>query len=358
MVLTKLDIHHVRNIQHATIEPHAGLNFFYGANGSGKTALLEAIFILGRAKSFRNKSIKKVIQLNTDEIIIFGLTETRNLISSKIGIQLSPSKVEIRINSERNLSRSELAYELPLQIIHPKSYNLMDDGSRNRREFIDWGAFNLYEEFLPTWRKYNKILKQRNAMLKQKQISQLQVWNQEFAQYGTIVHKLRTQYVELLAPVFYSVVNNFMQFDDVQINLSAGWPGELSLAQTLNANLDKDLHYGYTHAGPHRADFKLIINSQQAKDFVSRGQMKLLILALKLAQVKLLFNQLNITTCILVDDISAELDKDNRNRLLHYLYELGSQVFITATHEEEFGDFYKFKNYKMFHVEHGNVIPT
>ncbi|MGZ5045593.1 MAG: DNA replication/repair protein RecF, partial [Methylobacter sp.] len=119
--------------------------------------------------------------------------------------------------------------------------------------------------------------------------------------------------------------------------------------------LEKDLRYGYTHSGPHRGDFHLLVNNRLAKDFVSRGQLKLLVMSLKLAQVQLLANEQSKMGCFLIDDFAAELDVTNRAKLLHYLAKMECQVFITATEISDFGDLSQIQNYKMFHVEHGTI---
>ncbi len=125
--------------------------------------------------------------------------------------------------------------------------------------------------------------------------------------------------------------------------------------EILQSSLEKDLRYGFTSNGPHRADFKLLINGRLAKDYASRGQLKLLVLALKLAQVKMLDATRHKTTCVLIDDFTAELDSTNKSILLEYLSMLGIQVFMTATEMADFGELSKIKAFKMFHVEQGNV---
>ncbi|WP_338040281.1 AAA family ATPase [Methylocucumis oryzae] len=168
MSLIKLDIHHVRNIQHITLTPCPGINIILGENASGKSSLLEAIFILGRAKSFRTPSIKSVIQQQHSQLIVTGQTQQPDGRIQHIGIQLDGKAIEIRINQQSGQTRSDLAYALPLQFIQPKSYELLDGSAKFRREFLDWGVFNDTPRFLPAWRNYKKALMQRNFLLKTK----------------------------------------------------------------------------------------------------------------------------------------------------------------------------------------------
>ena len=355
MTLLKLDIYAVRNILKETIIPDAAINFIYGENASGKSAIIEAIFILGRAKSFRSATIKSVINFAENQLIVSAQTQQANGGTLHLGIQLDSKSFCCRINQQTTQKRSDLAYALPLQIIHPKSYELLDAGPQLRREFLDWGVFNDDEKFLPAWRNFKIALSQRNALLKAKRPEHINVWDKELVYYGTIVNSYRQLYLQKFKPVFADIINQFLDIDNVEIKLISGWDTAMDFQQVLIENLDKDLRYGFTHNGPHRADFQLLVSNRLAKDFVSRGQLKLLVMSLKLAQVKLLANEQSNMGCFLFDDFAAELDVINRAKLLQYLTEMKCQVFITATELSDFGDLTQIKNYKMFHVEHGNI---
>jgi len=355
MSLTKLDIYAVRNIQQASIVPNPSINFIYGENASGKSALIEAIFILGRAKSFRSTAIKSVINFARQNLIVTAQTLQVNGNTSQLGLQLDGKSFCCRIDHQSNQKRSELAYALPLQLIHPKSYELLDAGAQIRREFLDWGVFNDDANFLSAWRNFKKALSQRNSLLKTRGLEQINVWDKELVYYGTIVDSYRQHYLQKFKPVFIGIVSKFLAIDDIDLSLFSGWDSAREFQQVLNNDLDKDLRYGFTHSGPHRADIYLLFNNRLARDFVSRGQLKLLVMSLKLAQVQLLANEHSNMGCILIDDFAAELDVTNRAKLLDYLSAMGCQAFITATEIADFGDLSYIKNYKMFHVEHGNI---
>jgi len=355
MTLLKLDIYAVRNIQKESIIPTPAINFIYGENASGKSAVIEAIFILGRAKSFRSATIKPVINFAENHLIVSAQTAQKNGGTLHLGIQLDSKSFSCRINQQTTQKRSDLAYALPLQIIHPKSYELLDAGPQLRREFLDWGVFNDDGNFLPAWRNYKKALSQRNSLLKAKRPQHIKVWDKELVNYGTIVNNYRQFYLQKFKPVFIDIIDQFLEINDIDIKLLSGWDTSIELQQILTEDLDKDLRYGFTHSGPHRGDFQLLVNNRLARDFVSRGQLKLLVMSLKLAQVQLLANEHGNMGCFLIDDFAAELDAINRAKLLHFLSEMECQVFITATEISEFGDLSRIKNYKMFHVEHGNI---
>lgn len=358
MSLQKLDIYGVRNIQHASLQPSPGLNFIFGRNGSGKSSILEAIFILGRAASFRSSQIKNVINHNAAELIVSGQALQANGFYAGLGVQLNNKGCEIHINQAQKQKRSALAYSLPIQLIHPTSYLLVDGGSANRREFMDWGVFNHEMHFLPLWRRFKKSLLQRNALLKSKSLQQISVWDREFVEYAEIVAKFRFDYMQILQPFFLEICNQFLDIENVQLSVCSGWDIDKDLQVILNDNIHKDYRYGFTQFGPHRGDFHLLINGKLAKDVVSRGQLKLLVLALKLAQVHLLHQKFSKIGCILIDDLAAELDFDNRFKLIHYLVSMGFQAFITATDPFFAGNLTNLQDFKAFHLEHGNVIQT
>lgn len=355
MTLLRLDIYHVRNILRQSITPSPAINFIVGENAGGKSSLIEAIFILGRAKSFRSAAIKTVINMDKEHLIVSAQTAQTDGRHVHLGIQLDGKNVEIRVNQQASQKRSDLAYALPLQLIHPKSYELLDAGPQIRREFLDWGVFNDDESFLPAWRKFKKALTQRNSLLKTRNLQPINVWDKELAYYGTIVNSCRQQYLNKLRPVFLQITSTFLDIQAIDITLLSGWDTAKELQQVLAEDREKDLRYGYTHSGPHRGDFQLLIKNRLAKDFVSRGQLKLLVLSLKLAQVQLLANEQRHIGCILIDDFAAELDIGNRAKLLNYLSALDCQVFITATEPADFGDLRHITNFRMFHVEHGNI---
>ena len=355
MSLQKLDIYHVRNLEQAFLFPSPKINLIYGSNASGKSSLLEAIHLLGRANSFRSTTVKNVIHFAHKDLIVSGKVHFTNGHVSTLGIQHDGKQLQIRIDEETRHSRSELAYALPLQLIHPKSYQLLDAGPQLRREFMDWGVFNQHTDFLNHWRQFKKALSQRNALLKIRRVKELNVWNHELQQYGTIVANYRKQYLSELMPFFLSIVSQFLDLENLELKLIQGWDDESLLLAKLEADQEKDLRYGFTHSGPHRADFQLLTQARKAKDFVSRGQLKLLVLSLKLAQVEHLIQNGFQSGCVLIDDAVAELDLSSRSKLLEFLAAMDVQVFMTATEKNEFGDLDKIGDYKMFHVKHGVV---
>ena len=354
MTLLKLDVFSLRNIHTASIIPSPGINLIIGANASGKSALLEAMFILGRARSFRCNQIKQAISFDQLQMIIAARHRQPSGSETSLGIQIDAKQYEIRIDQESR-QKADLAYSFPVQLIQPKSYQLLDAGPQNRREFLDWGIFNHKRHFLPVWRKFSKALQQRNALLKTRQVKQLVAWDKELLEYGLLVNNFRQDYIQLLMPEFLQMARYFLDTTQIDMRFNCGWDDKQSLEQVLKSDLERDLRHGYTHSGPHRADFLTYHNNRLAKDYLSRGQQKLLVLAFLLSQVSLLNKESQNKCCILIDDLAAELDAANRSKLLKYLAGTGCQVFMTSTELENFGDLNFIDNYKVFHVEHGCI---
>ena len=354
MPLIKLDIHALRNINALSFAPAKGLNFLVGANASGKSSILEALFILSRSRSFRTHHIKQAIQFDQPQLVISAINQHLSGSLSTLGISADHKEILIRIDQETK-RRADLAYCLPVQLIQPKSYQLLDAGPQFRREFMDWGVFNQQALFLSNWRCFSKALQQRNALLKTKNSQALSAWDKEFVVYGQVVNQYRLQYMQALQPVFLKLARHFLACEAVELVFYPGWDDQFTLENILTIDRARDLKYGFTHNGPHRSDFTSYVNGRPAKDYLSRGQQKLLMLSLLLAQASLMNEHNPNQSLILIDDLSAELDLENKAKLLKYLDELGCQVFITATGLEDFGDLSLISQYQVFHVKQGSL---
>jgi DNA replication and repair protein RecF len=353
MPLVKLDVSNVRNIETANLEPSPHLNFILGPNGSGKTSLLEAIYILGRARSFRSTLAGQVIRFQQDELLVTGkLGQGSHVVSACV--RLGRRQRDILLAGTKVQTSAELIRAFPVLLIEPPSSGLLDGAPKPRRQFLDWGAFHLDSRFLEHWRSYARALEQRNALLRSGDCRSIEIWNQELSRYGTIVASARNAYAERLLPYFQAASQHFLGDRIFELRTAAGWNTDKPLADILQQDLALDLRDGYTHAGPHKGDFSIIADGRAAKHYLSRGQMKLLVFALLLAQAHLLEETLGNQGCVLIDDLASELDKDNRGKLLAFLQARQAQFFITAT-DARFVEPVE-QDAAMFHVEHGRVV--
>ena len=363
MSLKRLSVTGVRNLQPVTLHPSPRINLIYGTNGSGKTSLLEAIHLLGLARSFRSSRLEPVIQYGGDACTVFAEITQPNGLTSSIGITRSKqADYQIRIDGQTVRSIAQLAEALPLQLINPDSFRLLEGAPKQRRQYLDWGVFHVEHQFLVMWQRLQKSLKQRNSLLRRGRIqrSMLAPWEAELVSAAEQIDGFRQAYLQRLKPVFEEVLARLVPLDELSISYYRGWDKEKTLAQVLDEQFERDTHLGYTQAGPQRADLRMRCRSLNAVDILSRGQQKLVVCALKIAQGYLLKEYGVHQECIfLVDDLPSELDEQHRKALCALLEELECQVFISCVDIEHLRDCWKNDTpLSMFHVEHGHIVQT
>ncbi|PJE79690.1 DNA replication and repair protein RecF [invertebrate metagenome] len=355
MSIQTLDITNIRNIAFASLKPSSDINVLYGANGSGKTSVLEAIYMVGLARSFRSSRIRPVIRSGQNRCVVFAQA------GKAIGVErnLGNDGFLIKVAGERVMSLAELAQLLPVQVINSDTFSLLEGTPSARRHFLDWGVFHMKQSvFFPAWKRLQKSLKQRNSLLRHGRLSSLELasWNHAFIRSAEVIDELRQTYIEQLTPVFLRLLNELSEFDDISINYYRGWDNSVSLEEVLQAGLERDQISGYTHAGPQRADIKIRLGKISAIDRLSRGQIKLVVCALKLAQATL-YSSLQDKNCLLlIDDLPSELDSVHRKTLCQLLQKLACQVFITCVDKETLADCWlPGSDIRVFHVEQGQV---
>lgn len=363
MPLKRLAVTGVRNLHPVTLHPSPRINLIYGANGSGKSSLLEAIHILGLARSFRSTRLHPVIQHGLDACTVFAEVALRDGVTSSMGITRSKqADYQIRIDGETVRSIAQLAETLPLQLINPDSFRLLEGAPKQRRQYLDWGVFHVEHQFLPVWQRLQKSLKQRNSLLRRGRIqrSMLVPWESELIAAGERIDVFRQSYLQRLKPVFEDILSRLVPLDDLTLSYYRGWDKEKGLAQVLDDQFDRDSQLGYTQSGPQRADLRLRIKGMNAVDILSRGQQKLVVCALKIAQGYLLKEHGAQQDCIfLVDDLPSELDEHHRKALCALLEDLQCQVFVSCVEAEQMRDCWKNDTpVTMFHVEHGHIVRT
>lgn len=352
MYLTQLDVHQVRNLHEVRIKPSKRCNYIFGANASGKTSVLEAIYLLSIARSFRTTHIKHVISHNKQFLRVFARIENTNHESTPIGLERSAKKTRIRINESDVKQVSELSSLLPVQIINPDVHKLLEQGPKYRRQFIDWGVFHVEHGFLQAWQQYYRVLKQRNAALRRKQDKKaITLWDNQLIQHAKTITLSRENYLSGFLPIFNRYVQKLMGLE-VNIVYQRGWNTEFSFTETLEKSFDKDSFKGFTSFGPHRADLEISHKNILVQNSFSRGQQKLLVCAMRLAQISHLKLETDQESILLVDDLAAELDIEHRQNLIELLIDTQAQLFVTATEQNSFTLPPEIES-KVFHVEHG-----
>ena len=361
MLLTSLALTTFRNFNSASLTPSPSLSIIVGKNGSGKSSLLESIHYLGFGRSFRTNKHQSVIQRESNAFTIFAQCENEEGDVSKIGLTRSLSEqFQCSINGEHSNRLSDLVSLLPVQLFTPQSTDLVIGSPSERRRFCDWGLFHVEQSYAGLMKQYAKVLKNRNALLKvgvtqSNDKEQIAYWDQQLCILGERIDLLRKSYVERLIPLFNRTCEQFLPEFSVEISYYKGWEKDRSLNESLLNKMAYDLKIGHTSVGPHKADLRFKVNSVQAQELLSRGQLRMAVAALQLSQTKLFTQETQRRGIFLLDDIGAELDADKRERFIDGLIETGTQVFVTAIEQEQLEIVNKYKDKKMFHVEHGNV---
>lgn len=367
MYLSRLEVTQVRNLLSLQIDPHPSLNFIVGDNGSGKTSLLESVSLLSRGRSFRTPHIKKVINQDKKELTVFGEVNHSDASPNRIGIRRSAAGETLaKINGERCDRLSDLALMLPAVEIEATSFELIDGGPSVRRELLDWGLFHVEHSFLEVWKRYRTALEQRNALLREGDTANLRYslshWNTQLAEYGHGLDDLRQQYAEKFSAALQEFTSQYLGIGHISANYQSGWNQQQyeSLLSCLEANRTNEIEKGRSLYGPHRADLDIRWQGQPARDICSRGQKKLVLYAVRLAQIMLYQREKQATPILLLDDLPAELDKQNIEKVSRFLCDYPCQSFITAIAKDihDSGLLTTFGTHRMFHVEHGQLIHT
>jgi DNA replication and repair protein RecF len=324
-----------------------------GENASGKTSLLEAIFFLGRGRSFRTNRSDTLIREGKGQFTVTGRIHVAGHLQP-IGMRVSKGGIEARFGGRAVSGLAELATLLPVQAIDPEVHRLVDGGPQERRRYLDWGVFHVEPRFVDHWRRYQRALRQRNAALRAGQAPPLvQAWDRELIEAGEIVAEHRERYVAGLRNAVEAAGRRLLGLE-IDLGLVRGWSSERSLQEALALSLTRDRERGLTHAGPHRADIVVRAEGHPARDRVSRGQQKLVAAAMLLGQLQCDAAQGSGVATLLVDDPAAELDPQSLERLLSEVLALPSQLFITALEPANLA-LQQLPEGRRFHVEHGSV---
>ena len=366
MDLSQLQINNVRNLRQVKLQGLHRINVFFGPNGAGKTSILEAIHLLGMARSFRGASVKPLISHDCPDCTVFGSITARSssgpTSTLTLGVQRSVSgEVQIKVAGKAVRTAAQLVEHLPLQTINADSFELLTGSPQARRQYLDWGVFHVEHRFFNQWQRFQRCIKQRNNLLRRGKISdtELAVWTRDLAASGSTISEYRRAYFNELKPQFLAIMTTLApELTGLDLRFRRGWDKSLNYGQALDVSHDVDKDRGYTHVGPQRADIKVTIDGRPAAEVLSRGQQKLVVCALKLAQGQLMSAMGRGECTYLVDDLRSELDEPHSKLICELLSTMQVQVFVTSIEREDVcavwpeGD-----NLKVFHVEHGQVEP-
>ncbi|HAB59874.1 MAG TPA: DNA replication/repair protein RecF [Lachnospiraceae bacterium] len=357
MFVKSLELSNFRNYNTLSMNFKNGTNILYGDNAQGKTNILEAVYLAGTTKSHKGSKDKDIIQLNQEESHIRMFIE-KNLIVHRIDMHLKKNKPKgVAIDGIPIRKSSELFGLINLVFFSPEDLSIIKNGPSDRRRFIDFELCQLDKLYLSDLTNYNKIINQRNNLLKQigfkpELMETLSVWDIQLCEFGRRIIKRRTQFILELNEIVYGIHKRLSGGkEELVIKYE---PNVLSedMEAKVEKQREKDVFYKQTSIGPHRDDICFTIKDIDIRKFGSQGQQRTSALSLKLAEIELVRQTIKDEPILLLDDVLSELDRNRQNYLLNSIE--GIQTMITCTGLEEFVA-NRFHIDKLYRVVEGSV---
>lgn len=355
MSLGRLDISNIRNIRSASLELDPTVNIFLGPNGSGKTSLLEAVYFLGSARTFRSVSVEPLISRGEPSCTVHGIVRDS---AREVNLGVTRERAggrEIKRNGANVSKSSELARHLPTLVLGPNTVELLTGSPADRRKFLNWGVFHVEHSFAELWEHANRSLRQRNELLRRPGANarELAAWDAQLGQFGMRIDAQRRRWVEAFQVQFAATCDALTRLQDVTCTYQRGWDPKEELGELLNRQVQADLDRGYTQSGFHRAELQVRVGKSAATQVCSRGELKVLAWAMVLSQGRV-FSELTGTDLVyLVDDLASELDDSHRSRVCESLASSHGQVLATGIEANQLKGYWPVQP-KVFHVEHGS----
>lgn len=354
MRLVSLNVDDLRVLTRVSLQCDSALTYLYGENGAGKTSVLEAMHVLATGQSFRSTAVRHLIRRDQPLLRVTGELRDGTGAVHRLGIEKHRSGVtRVRIDGEEVKRVADLALQMPLRAVAPDSHALVSGGPALRRRFIDWGVFHVEQRERFPWRRYTRLLDQRNALLKSApDPALLNALDEQLAGYGDAIAACRSRYVARIGALLPGYLAQCGTRVEVTAEHAKGWRGEGPLADALRQYRADCVRYKVTSVGPHRADLRLLVDGKPAREVLSRGQQKALLYALTLAQADDFHHHGNRRMILLCDDLASELDGARFDAVLDRLTALGHQLFVTGVNREKsLAD----QQARVFHVKQGEV---
>lgn len=357
MIIKSLKLKDYRNYELLNMEFDPNTNILYGDNAQGKTNILEALYLSGTTKSHRGTKDRDMIRFGEDESHLETVVEKHGM-EFQIDMHLKKNRPKgVAVNKIPIRKASELFGIIHFVFFSPEDLNIIKEGPAGRRRFVDLELSQLDKVYLSNLLNYNRIVNQRNALLKELSyqehlIDTLDIWDMQLAEYGTKVIEGRKRFIEQVNEII-SGIHEKLTGGRERITLSyESSIGEISLEEAIRKNRNRDIKLRSTSVGPHRDDICFRIGEIDIRKFGSQGQQRTAALSLKLSEIELVKMIIKDTPILLLDDVLSELDKHRQNYLLDSIHDI--QTVITCTGLDEFVN-HRFSINKVFHVEHGTV---
>lgn len=347
MIIEKLTLRNFRNYEETVLTPHEGVNLFFGANGSGKTNLLEAIHYCALGKSHRITGDQSAVRIG-ESFAVCGVDVRSGGVKREISVRLVPNEAakKVILLDQKQIKRfSDMMGCLQCVIFSPEDLGLIREGPSVRRRYLDMMISQVNRGYFIALQQYRSGLEQRNALLKNMRgnprpnFGLLEVFEQAMAGPAEVIVQERIRVVELLSRLAAETYRRISGREEEEFQ--AGYHSAFresgnvqeDFVRVMKENREEDLRLGITSAGPHRDDLNLSLNRKNMKVYASQGQIRTAALSLKLAQMKALRQMSGEPPVLLLDDVMSELDKDRRMRLVSEISDY--QTFITCTDETD-----------------------
>ncbi|WP_369161225.1 DNA replication/repair protein RecF [Candidatus Thiodiazotropha sp. LNASS1] len=354
MHIETIKIENLRNIANAELSPHKKINIIVGCNGAGKTTLLESIYLLARARSFRQQKTGRLIREGEEHLNLFTSLQTATNNRHHIGLRKTVSGTLIRKDGENLKKRSDLAKSIPLSIITPNIQRIIEDDPKNRRRLLNWGMFHVEHEYANLVNRYKKALIQRNNALRGSR-EQIKVWDRQLIQLGNEIDRRMSEYTKSWNETVNTIIDVTGLIKPISLKVKQGWKEEFTLAEALDRNSKIDKERGFTSCGPHRSDLKILQDGKPIKNIFSRGETKIAAAIMLLSQTKILEDRTGESPVLLVDDLHSELDSERYANLLKLIEDMNVQSFVTTLDSDRSKNLISADACQMFHVEHGDI---
>lgn len=358
MRLIELRVDQLRNLRQEQLILDRGINLIAGANGAGKTSVIEAVHLLSHGRSFRSPAPDSLIRVGSEALEVFCRIQDGVDREFTLGARRSRDGWVLRRGGEAVPLLADFVRNLAAITVEPNSHALITGAAEQRRRYLDWLLFHVEPAFLGVWRRYLRALKQRNAALQGRASdAELQVWEAEMASLGDVIHAHRANLLERLAPRIEGSLAVFApELLPLRWSSRSGWPAQYgSLAEALIAGRPMDRERGFSGRGPHRADWRVSFPGGLGQAELSRGQAKLVSLACLLGQADAYREYTGHWPVLLFDDLASELDSAHQQQVLGWLVDSQAQVLISGTEVPDAWSSTLARETPRFHVEQGEV---
>jgi DNA replication and repair protein RecF len=361
MRLRRIAVSDFRNIRSVRIDPGRRFNLLYGLNGQGKTNMLEAIYLLGSHRSFRSSRLPEFVRHGEQSVLIQGTAES-GFGENRLRLTIEAAGRKMEIDGKAIHKASELHGKLNAVVFSSYDTGMVRMGPESRRHYLDRAVYMGDIAYLHCWHAYQRILKQRNHLLKSSDKTGIDIWTEKLAETGAEVIERRLNFVALLdtkLQKYYATIagrseTSSLSYHPDGIQSTKREQITQELLDLFRRQQRSDERYGTTSVGPHRDDLTFELDGRPLKAYGSQGQQKSFVLSLKMAEMDNLNDIFGETPLLLLDDMSSELDARRNHNLMEFLTTREIQVFITTT-ERSTALLSTVPNCAVFHVEDGNL---